>query len=68
MNIDEIKEELELLRKAHEAIEHAYYIYSEIVWPDSVYKPHHVEMELGEVEAELTDRIHHIERQLERIL
>ena len=41
--------------------------YESIDWPTGIYVPHHVEMEMGQVQIELDSRIQEIEDKLERI-
>ena len=65
--IDDIKEELMYLKEAKFHLEKAIDEYESIDWPTGIYVPHHVEMEMGQVQIELDSRIQEIEDKLERI-
>ena len=65
--IEEIREELEQLKSAQDHIERAISSYESIDWPTGIYAPHHVEMEMGDVQTQIDDRIQEIEDKLERI-
>tara|TARA_R110002050_G_scaffold44314_2_gene105652 strand:+ start:569 stop:775 length:207 start_codon:yes stop_codon:yes gene_type:complete len=65
--IDDIKEELMYLKEAMFHLEKAIDEYESIDWPTGIYVPHHVEMEMGQVQIELDSRIQEIEDKLERI-
>ena len=65
--IDDIKEELMYLKEALLHLEKAIDEYESIDWPTGIYVPHHVEMEMSQVQIELDSRIQEIEDKLERI-
>ena len=65
--IQEIEEELMHLKEALRHLEKAIDEYESIDWPTGIYVPHHVEMEMGQVQIELDSRIQEIEDKLERI-
>ena len=65
--IQEIEEELRHLKEALLHLEKAIDEYESIDWPTGIYVPHHVEMEMSQVQIELDSRIQEIEDKLERI-
>jgi len=65
--VQEIAEELMHLKEALRHLEKAIDEYESIDWPTGVHPPHHVEMEMYEVQSQIDDRIQEIEDKLERI-
>tara|TARA_R110002167_G_scaffold65864_16_gene186477 strand:+ start:2664 stop:2870 length:207 start_codon:yes stop_codon:yes gene_type:complete len=65
--IDNIKEELMHLKEAMVHLEKAIDEYESIDWPTGIYVPHHIEIEMSQVQIELDSRIQEIEDKLERI-
>ena len=66
VRLQEIAEELQMLRNAEEACEYALHYIAEIEaeLPNSIGMSHHAEMEIEEVFSEVTDRIQELEQKI----
>ena len=66
-DIERLRNELERLEAAQEALENAYFYFVDIDWPDGIQPCHHVEMEISDARCEIDERIHEIKSGLSQI-
>jgi hypothetical protein len=65
--LDELKEEMNNLRRAEDGLHRALDAFQGIDWTGDIQEPHHVEMEMEEALSEVMSRIEEIEDKVERI-